>query len=475
MAVLVTGRHFTCDAASHFGKGCPNRCPFCGEADSREHRVYECQGLVRERTADPLLPKALEEVPREVALYGLSPELSGLREWQAELDELPMRLGTRTETDVPALVFTDGSCLFPRVAELRWATYACVQWFDDGFRIVDCGTLPGSHQSIQRAELWAGVRVVSSYSRVYLFSDSRYFVTRAKKLIARKAQGLPFVCPTVNSDLWTKFWTALNGCDEVEVNWMPAHVDLRRLTGIPRFVALGNQWADEAARGFLHRAFARIASYRKVYESYAWRCRWKVVIRDFHLRLAWKAVKGHSPARVVEEAFEFCPKVDTCEWQPEPCLPPEGGFHVGFLRQLSFWMQGLQWAVSTVDGLVTDVSWLELFWQWIYDTGCLPPVEVSGRVVTLEEEPDVVCCLPDVAVLLGIWKKGVVALRGCGLLPGWGTVSCTGAGIALGAREGLSGLVGRVEVSDVVCSDLRSQFLNTARVSGFRLPSFWHL
>ena len=86
-----------------------------------------------------------------------------------------------------------------------------------GFRIVDCGTLPGSHQSIQRAELWAGVR---AYSRVYLFSDSRYFVTRAKKLIARRDEGLPFVCPTVNSDLWTLFWLALSECDEVEVNWI---------------------------------------------------------------------------------------------------------------------------------------------------------------------------------------------------------------------------------------------------------------
>ena len=77
--------------------------------------MYECQGVVGERIADPLVPEALEEV-----LYGLWPELTGLREWQAELDELPMRLAARIECDAPALVFTDGSCLFPRVAELRW-------------------------------------------------------------------------------------------------------------------------------------------------------------------------------------------------------------------------------------------------------------------------------------------------------------------------------------------------------------------
>ena len=329
LAVLVTGRHFTCDAASHFGRGCPNQCPFCGEEDSREHRVYRCKGLEAERTADPLVPEALEEVPREVALYGLWPELAGLREWQAELDEL----GVRVECDTPALIFTDGSCLFPRVAELRWASYSCVRWFDDGFRIVDCGTLPGSHQSIQRAELWAGVRAVSGFSKVYLFSDSRYFVTKAKKLIARKTQGLSFECPTVNSDLWTLFWQALDGCSEVEVNWIPAHVEPSRLVGVARFVALGNWWADEAARGFLHRVFVRVASYRKVYDSYAWRCRWRGVVRDYHLRLAKRAVMGHSPSMPVGEAFEFSPAVDVCEWQPEPCALPDSGFHVGFLTR----------------------------------------------------------------------------------------------------------------------------------------------
>ena len=475
MAALVTGRHFTCDAISHFGKGCPDLCPFCGGKDSREHRVYECQGLDRERNADPLVSQALKEVPREVALYGLWPELEGIREWQAELDGLPMTVAARTDCDVPALVFTDGSCLFPRVAELRWASYACVQWFDNGFQIVDCGTLPGSHQSIQRAELWAGVRAVSAFSKVYLFSDSRYFVLRAQKLIARKNQGLPFVCPVVNSDLWTLFWLALSGCEEVEVNWIPAHVDCQKVSGLSQFVALGNRWADEAARGFLHRAFARIASYRKVYDSYAWRCRWKVIVRDFQLRLARKAIGAQLPSGSVVEPFEFCPEVEGIEWQPEPCVPPDAGFHAGFLRRLAVWMQGLQWAVSTSDGLVADISWLELFWQWIHDTGCLPPVDISGKMVSLDEEPEVVCCLPDVAVLLGTWRKGVAALRGCGLLPGWGSVACTGAGFALGAREGLSGVVGRVAVSVDVCADLRSQFLNTARVSGFRLPSFWHL
>ena len=68
----------------------------------------------------------------------------------------------------------------------------------------------------------------------------------------------------------------------------------------------------------------------------------------------------------------------------------------------------------------------------------------------------------------------MTALRGCGLLPGWGMVACAGAGIAPGTRESLAG-VSRVALAVDVCVDLRSQSLRTSRVAGFRLPSFWHL
>ena len=290
MAALVTGRHFTGDAAAHFRDDGLNVCPFCKGEDSREHRIYECEGLAHERVIDPLVPQALEEVPKEVALYGLWPELQGLRDWQAELDALSKELPHRRVSEEPVLLFTDGSCLFPRIAELRWASYACVRWSGERFVIMDCGTLPGSQQTIQRAEVWAGVRTIAAYDKVSVFSDSKYFVTIAQRLIDRRSKGLPFVCPKANGDLWTIFWQALQGCQEIQVVWVPAHVNPGSVSGIARFVAFGNGSADVAARGFLHRAFSYVSSYRKVYDSYAWRTRWKAIVQDFHLRLAKRAL-----------------------------------------------------------------------------------------------------------------------------------------------------------------------------------------
>ena len=71
------------------------------------------------------------------------------------------------------------------------------------------------------------------------------------------------MCPSVNADLWSLFWVALQGCEEVQVNWIPAHVDPDKVSSL----AFGNWWADEAARGFLQKAFSRIGSFRKVYNS----------------------------------------------------------------------------------------------------------------------------------------------------------------------------------------------------------------
>ena len=117
------------------------------------------------------------------------------------------------------------------------------------------------------------------------------------------------------------------------------------------------------------------------------------------------------------------------------------------------------------------MSWLELFWQWVSDSGTLPPVLVDGRWVDSLDAPDVVCCLPCVRVLFATWRRGVRCLRG--LLPGWGNVSATDSGVALGSAFPLSGCSGRVALSSRVAADLRSQFGVARSLGSLRLPHFW--
>ena len=84
---LVSGRHFTKDARSHFaGSNCDEYCPHCQVAeDSREHRVFDCVAFadVRAHYAD-----VFRVAPRAALLYGLWPYPQGYLEWQASLDAM---------------------------------------------------------------------------------------------------------------------------------------------------------------------------------------------------------------------------------------------------------------------------------------------------------------------------------------------------------------------------------------------------
>ena len=74
------------------------------------------------------------------------------------------------------------------------------------------------------------------------------------------------------------------------------------------------------------------------------------MVQDFHLRVARRALRIGQDDGPAPEAFDFDPEVGACEWRPDPCPYLEEGFHVGFLRRLMRWLQGLEWAVSTTDG-----------------------------------------------------------------------------------------------------------------------------
>ena len=180
LAQLVVGRHFTADATKHFSAG-DGTCPLCGlDPDNRPHRVYHCAALEQLRKRDPLLAQCLREVPQVTACFGLWPEIEGLRVWQAELDAHECVTVERCRVQQAALLFTDGSRLFPQDSVLHWGASAVVELDDvHGFRIAFSGFLPTSQQSVPRAEIYAGLVAVQLYTRFVLFSDCLHFVRKA--------------------------------------------------------------------------------------------------------------------------------------------------------------------------------------------------------------------------------------------------------------------------------------------------------
>ena len=176
-----------------------------------------------------------------------------------------------------------------------------------------------------------------------------------------------------------------------------------------------------------------------------------------------------------ETPGDFDGRASLIEWSPVGVPVVSVGFAPDFIQRLGTWLASLRWSISTDDEKVFDISWLELFWRWIWDTRWLAPVQVGDQWCMIDDCPEVAACMPTVDVLLATWRRGVFALRGAGLLPGWGAVSCTGSGAALGSAFSLAGLTGRVSLCEEVCADLVAQLVGARRLASLRLPSFWHM
>lgn len=94
--------------------------------------------------------------PQSALLFGLWPFPEGLVEWQASLDSLEFPAVFRRPGVRKTCFFSDGSCLFPAISDIRVAAGAVVTPDDSGYEVVWSGLLPTSNQTIQRAEILSG-------------------------------------------------------------------------------------------------------------------------------------------------------------------------------------------------------------------------------------------------------------------------------------------------------------------------------
>ena len=73
------------------------------------------------------------------------------------------------------------------------------------------------------------------------------------------------------------------------------------------------------------------------------------------------------------------------------------GFSQPFLRRVLSWFQGLSWYRVFSPGDVRDISWIELYWEFVSCTGILPPFLVDGQWVSVADNED---------ALFRTWGKG---------------------------------------------------------------------
>ncbi len=197
-------------------------CVHCGSPDSRVHRLRECPRSASWRTVFPALMRQWEELPEFTTAFGLFPEPDGWREWQAWLDTFSLPHIPRCDSPDVQVLYTDGACLFPRHAVVRVASGAVLKALPDGtFQIVWHGILPGSCQTIFRAELLAVSCALSSARQAVVFTDSLClfavsppgYCCSLRKAFHRCYRPTTRICGLTSSLLSGEWTSRMCGCD----------------------------------------------------------------------------------------------------------------------------------------------------------------------------------------------------------------------------------------------------------------------
>lgn len=259
----LNGAHFTHDAICHWSDTGASVCEFCGAADSRQHRFWECPIFNSERlhcTDDfwAIFP----DLPPCLTLHGWALKPSTWKAWCQKL--LSLQLPSVEHAPRPFSdggdwidVFSDGSCMWPCQVDLRIAAWALVQAHPTGdvslSQVLMAGPVIGLFQSAFRAELTA-IQQALKYAvfwkrRIRIWSDCESAVYRLHTMLNTKSM------PAINSphaDLWLDIYESLVFLEfghSVVITKVAAHQDFTQTTdAMEHWAYVHNTVVDRAAR-----------------------------------------------------------------------------------------------------------------------------------------------------------------------------------------------------------------------------------
>ena len=427
---LRVGQHFTMDIVKHWKDD--NTCPFCGRVDGRLHRFEECPLFDFLRSRHLYLFQFWHTLPIFTRAYGLISEPPLLRPFWGMLAGFSSPSCHRKTVVHPVPLFTDGSCFYPAHPLIRIASFAIVRPLHNHDYIIEsAGILPGQYQTIQRAELTAGIIAFSLYDRVHVFTDSAYFFNGATAMIHAMGNDTNIVWPSENLDLWVTLYQRLQGVDldSVQVFKVKAHMkEEAMVTPFQKWSAYFNDRVDKAAKTVLRSFWGSCRIYRELVISYFQCLRTKRMVDSFHLdcallglRVDKNTMEDHMPPDSLEPSLEIqfqTPQPDDANliWGPE------GGYQ-RFVQCLLDWISSCEWFTCCVGGSLTDTSWFEIFAHFVHDTGLIPPFEYScfstgkKEFILPGDKEDWMLSVPTTFQSFQAWRKILSSLeRQIGLL-----------------------------------------------------------
>jgi len=249
------------------GKGKTSACPWCNlEQADLEHMVWRCEAHKQSTDKDiistnPLCIASVEGCQRYPCFWlrGLVPG-SWVKEKLAKYEDIDseetkelgwehLEEGGSDPQQWPKLpehsmIGTDGSARHGNKPRLRRAGWGYIILDKEGAPIAGrWGPLPGSTQTVPRAELWAMVQATATHGDTKIYSDSAYVVGGWMK--GRKWKHKE------NGDLWLQLWDHLGARQgQARVVKVKAHAtkDQLRVGVVDTLPYIANSAADWAAR-----------------------------------------------------------------------------------------------------------------------------------------------------------------------------------------------------------------------------------
>ena len=400
----IAGAYLTRDQQHTWDHTQDDRCPYCDAVDSRWHRLVECAAFhtVREQhqevieyvvecdtcwTEAPVLFERPDQVLRQSILHRI-PEAGFSETVKLQIEDL-----LSTCEFIP--FFTDGSCHRPSQPMFRYAAYSivldsAVSDFEREHEVQQfhlTGNLPSTlhllaqagctgEQSVNRAELFAIVRIVETFPFAVIFSDSSYAqqaFLKALHFLPQQFHGLP------NLDLLLRLrrvpW--LSTC---QVHKTKAHRNLSMLEGVDCYHALGNEVADRGAKSAFESLYpALVQDWEGMYQEetahaamYAKFITYLAALQKVRVRLHRRDPLDTKETRAPCSAKDF--REQLREWLPTPTWMPQTGEKnlEAFWRhsvwgpaigiQVGAWLSQCTWLAPDNQHDIADIgmSWMEV-------------------------------------------------------------------------------------------------------------------
>lgn len=386
--------------AAHWRTDQSDRCDFCGEPDSAEHRLLRCSYF---QTVRDDFHDLLEWVETHAAFWLYCPYIPlhpDVARWRLQCAiPITMYRGPFLWDDQCGLqrFFTDGSSYgsnTTNACQSYWAVvwdaseneeqrklqaerYKATGFKPDSLKTLHKGPVQGA-QSIGRAELTAIISCLYLAEKLEVCGDSSYALDILDEIL--EGTSLEHFHKRVNFDLIIQLFQAVGSRTRDEIRWkkIKSHQSLEEVQDLLQlYDALGNDAADlsakschECVREDVQTMVDEISNHEKEWSkqllSFAkFSCILTYEASKFFRKDGESQMENNTSDRsesLIAWQFE-APKV--CYAIPE--IPQwESKFVYGehFMLALKFWLQSISWPAHAVEGS-PGITWLELYVDFV--------------------------------------------------------------------------------------------------------------